>query len=301
MTVLDKLTYAGMPGRTSHPVADSPRYRFVEGDICDVDLRQRPDARPRRGRALRGRVARGPLDHRRRRTSSSPTSWAPRRCCRRPSNAGVGRFVHVSTDEVYGSIDVRARGTRTARWSRTRRTAPRRPARTCWPAPTPARSAWTCAITRCSNNYGPYQFPEKVIPLFVTNLMDGLPVPLYGEGQQRARLAARRRPLPRHQPGPGQGPRRRDLQHRRRHRADQPRAHRACCSPRWASAGRWSAGSRTARVTTCATRSTSPRSPRSSGTAPQVPFESGPGRAPSTGTARNEAWWRPLKEAKPAL
>ena len=58
-------------------------------------------------------------------------------------------------------------------------------------------------ITRCSNNYGPYQFPEKVIPLFVTNLMDGATVPLYGEGAQRPGLAARRRPLPGHRAGAG--------------------------------------------------------------------------------------------------
>ena len=53
------------------------------------------------------------------------------------------------------------------------------------------------SITRCSNNYGPYHFPEKVIPLFVTNLLDGKRVPLYGDGLERPGLAVRRRPLPR--------------------------------------------------------------------------------------------------------
>ena len=79
-------------------------------------------------------------------------------------------------------------------------------AATCWPAPT-ARTYGlpTSSITRCSNNYGPYQFPEKLIPLFVTNLLDGQTVPLYGDGAQRARLAARRRPLPRHPARAGEG------------------------------------------------------------------------------------------------
>ena len=82
-------------------------------------------------------------------------------------------------------------------------------------------------VTRCSNNYGPYQFPEKVIPLFVTNLLDGRHGAALRRRRQRPRLAARRRPLPRHPAGAGQGPGRRGLQHRRRHRADQPRADRA--------------------------------------------------------------------------
>ena len=92
----------------------------------------------------------------------------------------------------------RAPGPRRSRSSRTRRTPRPRPAATCSPAPTTAPTACDVAITRCSNNYGPYQFPEKVIPLFVTNLIDGKHVPLYGEGAQHPRLAARRRPLPRH-------------------------------------------------------------------------------------------------------
>ena len=83
------------------------------------------------------------------------------------------------------------------RCSRTARTRPPRPAATCSRWPTTAPTACRCAVTRCSNNYGPYQFPEKVVPLFVTNLLDGGTVPLYGDGLQRARLAARGRPLPR--------------------------------------------------------------------------------------------------------
>ena len=88
------------------PVARPTRgCTFVRGDICDAGAGRRGDGRPRRGRPLRRRVARGPLDRRRRRRSSPPTCSAPRCCWTRPCAHGVGRFVHVSTDEVYGSID----------------------------------------------------------------------------------------------------------------------------------------------------------------------------------------------------
>ena len=96
-------------------------------------------------------------------------------------NAGVSRFVHVSTDEVYGSIPEGS-------WDENRPLEPNSPysaskAGSDLLARAYARTfGMEVCITRCSNNYGPHQFPEKVIPLFVTNLMDGLQVPLYGEG-----------------------------------------------------------------------------------------------------------------------
>ena len=106
--------------------------------------------------------------------------------------------MHVSTDEVYGSID-------DGSWPETH---PLRAElallgvqgrrRTCSPAPTTAPTACRSCITRCSNNYGPHQFPEKVIPLFVTNLLDGAHGAALRRRAQRPRLAARRRPLPRH-------------------------------------------------------------------------------------------------------
>ncbi len=95
---------------------------------------------------------------------------------------GVGRFLHVSTDEVYGSIPVGS-------WSEESPLVPNSPY-----AATKAGSdllalashrthGMDVVVTRCSNNYGPYQFPEKVIPLFITRLLDGGKVPLYGDGQ----------------------------------------------------------------------------------------------------------------------
>ena len=94
---------------------------------------------------------------------------------------GVGRFVHVSTDEVYGSIE-------SGSWSEDRPLEPNSPyAASKAGSDLIARSyhrthGLNVSITRCSNNYGPYHFPEKMIPLFVTNLIDGRNVPLYADG-----------------------------------------------------------------------------------------------------------------------
>ena len=95
--------------------------------------------------------------------------------------AGVERFVHVSTDEVYGSI---AQGS----WREDHVLEPNSPYSASKAGSDLAALAYhrtyglAVMVTRCSNNYGPRQFPEKVIPLFVTNLMDGESVPLYGDG-----------------------------------------------------------------------------------------------------------------------
>ncbi len=95
---------------------------------------------------------------------------------------GVDRFVHVSTDEVYGSIDEGS-------WPETFPLEPNSPySASKASSDLLARSyhrthGLPVCITRCSNNYGPHQFPEKVIPLFVSNLLDGKKVPLYGDGQ----------------------------------------------------------------------------------------------------------------------
>jgi dTDP-glucose 4,6-dehydratase len=95
--------------------------------------------------------------------------------------AGVERFVHVSTDEVYGSIDEGA-------WKEDHLLEPNSPYSSSKAGSDLAALAYqrtfglNVMVTRCSNNYGPRQFPEKLIPLFVTNLFDGLKVPLYGDG-----------------------------------------------------------------------------------------------------------------------
>jgi len=179
VVVLDKLTYAGnLPNLD--PVIDSPRLTFVEGDILDVslvhDLMAGTDAVVHF--AAESHVDRsilGAADFVMTNVVGTQTLLDA------ALRAGVGRFLHVSTDEVYGSIE-------SGSWPETHPAEPNSPysaskAGSDLMARAYARThGMDVVITRCSNNYGPFQFPEKVIPLFVTNLIDGLPVPLYGDG-----------------------------------------------------------------------------------------------------------------------
>lgn len=178
VTVVDKLSYAG--NRDSLP-ADHPRLDFVHGDICDLPLLL--DVFPGHD-ALVHFAAESHVDRSVEsaaefvRTNVGGTQTVLDACV----ESGVGRAVHVSTDEVYGSIDV---GSWTEDW-------PLRPnspyAASKAGADLVARSYWRThrldvSITRCSNNYGAYQHPEKLVPLFVTNLLEGIPLPLYGDGR----------------------------------------------------------------------------------------------------------------------
>src|SRR3954454_11109315 len=179
VTVLDKLTYSG--NRTNlDPVRDDPRLRFVQGDICDVgcvegivpghDVIVHFAAESHVDRSIAGAAP-----------FVTTNVLGTQALLDAAVRAGVGRFLHVSTDEVYGSI---AEGS----WTETWPLAPHSPY-----AASKAGSdllalaahrthGMDVVVTRCSNNYGPYQFPEKVVPLFVTSLLDGRPVPLYGDG-----------------------------------------------------------------------------------------------------------------------
>ena len=180
VTVLDKLTYAGTLTNLTE-VADSPRYRFVEGDICDADLVR--ELVPGHDAVVHF-AAESHVD----RSITGAADFVltnvlgTQNLLQASLDAGVGKFVHVSTDEVYGSIE-------SGSWDEKRPLEPNSPysaskAGSDLLARAYARTfGMDVSITRCSNNYGPHQFPEKVIPLFVTNLMDGLQVPLYGEGR----------------------------------------------------------------------------------------------------------------------
>ncbi|WEB40716.1 MULTISPECIES: dTDP-glucose 4,6-dehydratase [Streptomyces] len=179
VTALDKLTYAGNPANLD-PVRNHPGFTFVEGDICDgpllADLLPGHDAVVNFAAETHvDRSISGADDFVRTNVSGTHTVLEAARL------AGVGRVVHVSTDEVYGSID-------TGSWTEHSPLLPNSPyAATKASADLLARSyartyGLDVSITRCSNNYGPYQFPEKVIPLFVTNLLRGRSVPLYGDG-----------------------------------------------------------------------------------------------------------------------
>jgi len=177
--VLDKLTYAGNLANLT-PVIDDPRLRFVEGDICD---RRVVDDVIGQTTAVVHFAAESHVD----RSILGAADFVMTNVVGTQTlldsalHHRVERFVHVSTDEVYGSID-------SGSWSEEQPLEPNSPySASKASSDLIARSYFRThelpvCITRCSNNYGPYQFPEKVIPLFVTNLVDGLPVPLYGEG-----------------------------------------------------------------------------------------------------------------------
>jgi dTDP-glucose 4,6-dehydratase len=181
---LDKLTYAGNLANLE-PVAENPRYRFVHGDICDLALvnallsEEKPDAIVHF--AAESHVDRSIL-------SAAPAFETNLRGTFTLLEAaranGIGRFVHVSTDEVYGSLE------------------PPMEADEAFPlnpsSPYSASKAGSdllarsyfvtyrlpVVITRASNNYGPYQFPEKLIPLMISNALEGRPLPIYGDGMQ---------------------------------------------------------------------------------------------------------------------
>lgn len=177
VTVLDLLSYSG--NRDNLPLTDS-RLRFVQGDITDSALLREllPGHDAIVHFAAESHVDRsisGALPFVTTNVLGTQTLLDEARA------AGVGRFLHVSTDEVYGSIDEGS-------WTETWPLAPNSP----YAASKASSDLMALAahrthgmdvvVTRCSNNYGPHQFPEKVIPLFVTNLMDGRKVPLYGDG-----------------------------------------------------------------------------------------------------------------------
>jgi dTDP-glucose 4,6-dehydratase len=179
VTVLDKLTYAGNLANLE-PVGQSPRFTFVRGDICDAALL---------GTLLPGHdmvvnfAAETHVDRSIREAADFVTAnvtgtQALLQAC---LDAGVRRVVQVSTDEVYGSVEHGS-------WTEDAPLAPNSPYAAAKAGGDLIAQAYArthgldVSITRCCNNYGPYQFPEKVIPLFVTNLLAGLKVPLYGDG-----------------------------------------------------------------------------------------------------------------------
>ncbi|WP_028568633.1 dTDP-glucose 4,6-dehydratase [Salinispora tropica] len=177
ITVLDLLTYAGR--RTNLPVADR-RLTFVQGDIGDrgllLDLLPGHDAVVHF--AAESHVDRSLEDASPFTTTNVLGTQTLLECCRR---LGIGRIVQVSTDEVYGTI---AEGS----WTEEHPLLPNSPYAASKAAADLLARAYhrsyglPVVVTRCTNNYGPYQHVEKVIPRFVTNLLTDQPVPLYGDG-----------------------------------------------------------------------------------------------------------------------
>ncbi len=179
VTVYDKLTYAGNLANLAS-VSSDPRFTFVQGDICDGPLLDTvlPGHDVVVNFAAETHVDRsihGPQDFVV--TNVVGTQTLLDACLRH----GIPRTVHIGTDEVYGSIDEGS-------WDENEPLMPNSPYSAAKAAAELLVRAYfvtyglNVSSTRCSNNYGPYQFPEKVVPLFVTNLIDGGKVPLYGDG-----------------------------------------------------------------------------------------------------------------------
>lgn len=182
---LDKLTYAGNL-ENLEPIAGDPRHRFVQGDICDERLVQslmgeeKPDAIVHF--AAESHVDRSILSPEPVIQTNLRGTFTLLEAARR---SGTGRFVHVSTDEVYGSLVEPIEATEEF---------PLNPS-----SPYSASKAGSdllarsyfvtykmpVVITRASNNYGPYQFPEKLIPLMIANALEDRPLPVYGDGMQQ--------------------------------------------------------------------------------------------------------------------
>ncbi len=179
VTVFDALTYAGNLENLKG-LEDDPRFAFVKGDITD---------RGAVSAALEGHdvvvhfAAESHVD----RSIASPDEFVHTNCdgtnvvCDVARRVGVERFLHISTDEVYGSIEVGS-------FRETDRLGPRSPYSASKAGSDLIALSYhetyglPVLVTRSSNNFGPYQFPEKLIPLFVTNLLEDRKVPLYGDG-----------------------------------------------------------------------------------------------------------------------
>ncbi|MET4099396.1 dTDP-glucose 4,6-dehydratase [Agrococcus sp. UYP10] len=180
ITVLDALTYSGNPANLAS-VAGHPRYAFVHGDIRDIGLLDRimPGVDAVVHLAAESHVDRSVRDAS---IFVETNVVGTQRLLDAALRHDVRRFIHVSTDEVYGSIDE-------GEWTEQSPLEPNSPySASKAGSDLLARSyhrthGLDVRITRCSNNYGPFHFPEKLVPLFVTNLIDGLGVPLYGDGE----------------------------------------------------------------------------------------------------------------------
>jgi dTDP-glucose 4,6-dehydratase len=179
VTVFDKLTYAGNPANLD-PVRDKPGFRFVQGDICDA---QAVDEVMAGQDAVVHFAAESHVDRSIRGAADFVVTnvVGTQVLLDAALRNNVGPFLHVSTDEVYGSIPEGS-------WPETDPIQPNSPYSAAKAGSDLLALSFhrthglDVRVTRCSNNYGPYHFPEKVIPLFITNLLDGKKVPLYGDG-----------------------------------------------------------------------------------------------------------------------
>ncbi|MCD6025368.1 MAG: rfbB [Fibrobacteria bacterium] len=186
VTNVDKLTYAGNRANLAD-VESNPNYRFLHADICDKEAMGALFSAPGADKpdAVVHFAAESHVD----RSITGPEIFVitnvlgTQNLLENARQNGVGRFLHVSTDEVYGSLGPTGLFTETTPY------APNSPYSASKAGSDLLVRAYhhtfgmDTVITNCSNNYGPYQYPEKLIPLLITNLMDGLQIPIYGDGQ----------------------------------------------------------------------------------------------------------------------
>jgi dTDP-glucose 4,6-dehydratase len=194
VVVYDRLTYAGNLDNLAD-VAREPRFRFVQGDICDRDrvaaifAETQPDvvfnlaAESHVDRSIEG-----PGEFVRTNVVGTfemleaSRAFVARKGAKATNGSRAFRFVHVSTDEVFGSLGREGFFTESTRY------APNSPyAASKASADHLARAYFhtyglDVVTTNCSNNYGPYQFPEKLVPLTILNALEGKPLPIYGDG-----------------------------------------------------------------------------------------------------------------------
>jgi len=296
VTTLDKLTYAGRR-ENLHDVMTHARHAFVHGDILDaavsgplveganIVVHFAAETHVDRSIMAAGEFIRTDVE------GTFALLEAARRAPR------LERFVQISTDEVYGSV---ASGASTE----TDELRPRNPyAASKVGADRLAYSYWAThdvpvIVTRASNNYGPYQFPEKLIPLFATNAIDDLPVPLYGDGRNvrdwlhvldhcRAidLLVAEGTAGEVYNIGGGNEVMNIDLTHRILEALGKPRSLITPVPDRPGHDRRYCLDTTKLRAL---------------GWAPQVPFDDGL-RETIAWYRANEWWWRPIKEQDPAF
>jgi len=296
IVVLDKLTYAGrrenLAGLEGHP-----GFRFVKGDIADPQAVAAvlPGCEYVVNFAAETHVDRSLYDAGSFIMTDVYGTFVLLEAARRAP--GLKRFVQISTDEVYGSVESGSSTEGDPLMPRNPYSASKAGADRL------AYSYWATyqvpvIVTRASNNYGPYQFPEKIIPLFVTHALDGIPLPLYGDGlnvrdwlhvDDHCRaidlIIEKGAPGETYNVGGGNEVANIDLTRRILALLGKPETLIRRVADRPGHDRRYSLG--------CARL-------RRLGWSPEVPFDEGL-RATVEWYRANEAWWRPLKEADPAF
>jgi dTDP-glucose 4,6-dehydratase len=177
---LDKLTYAGNP-ENLRDIEKSPRYAFIKGDICDPSV---VDAAMKNADQVVHFAAESHVDRSIAESSAfiRTNVLGTHTLLESALKHGIKKFVHISTDEVYGSI---LEGS----FKETDILTPSSPYSSSKAGSDLLALSYHIThklpvmVTRCTNNFGPYQYPEKLIPLFVTNLLESKKVPVYGTGK----------------------------------------------------------------------------------------------------------------------